>query len=223
MTAVTDQRRLPLHRLPAETVAQWTPPAPFDSAFRPHAFGAVVARHRRWLADPDRAVLAAAAGITAEQLAKIELGSWPSLATAFALADALGLELAELVYEAERLTAGAELPASPPGSSHQPTMATVHIRPTAFGAVVAAGRHERGYSPADLASRAGVDPQELENIERGQQLPTLDRAFALADALQLRTHQLLHRVRQYADRKPRRLARREHGQVDSAPAVSTPQ
>ena len=46
-------------------------------------------------------------------------------------------------------------------------------------------KRRRGLSQEELAERAGISPQYVSNIERGNENPTLDILFKLADALKV--------------------------------------
>jgi transcriptional regulator with XRE-family HTH domain len=177
------------------------------SALRPAVFGAVIARHRNWLG-MDRAVLAARAGVKPHALAEIEHGSLPSLAVAYAIGDALGVDLAELVYETELQISGAPEPVRPTlGQRARPPAAVVQNRPAAFGVIVLRYRLGLRLSADELAERAGLCASELADIESGD-LPSLGCALALADALELPADRLLHETRHHATSGTMRLGRR---------------
>jgi transcriptional regulator with XRE-family HTH domain len=83
--------------------------SPLDAASRRRAFGAVIQSRRRSRGLP-HADLAAAAGIDLEVLDRIEHGTQAiTMDEAFALADALGTDLAELLHETRVLAMAAHL------------------------------------------------------------------------------------------------------------------
>ncbi|MEN3358415.1 MAG: hypothetical protein V7637_2397 [Mycobacteriales bacterium] len=166
-------------------------------ALRSRVFGAVVARHRSWLG-LGRAALAAGAGVKPHALAEIEHGSLPSLAVAYAIGDALGVDLAELVYETESQIAGVPEPARPAVARRpRPAVTVVRNRPRAFGVAVSRYRLGLGLSLDELAERAGLCVAELADIESGD-LPSLGCALTLADALELPADRMLHETRHHA-------------------------
>jgi len=62
----------------------------------------------------------------------------------------------------------------------------------AFGIILRAMRTEAGLSQERLAFRAGIHPTYLSQLERGVKSPTLDVVAALAKALHLPAHLLIH-------------------------------
>jgi DNA-binding XRE family transcriptional regulator len=211
--AAPSGHRLPRCRPPAAVPSIWVAYQDIGRPSRPVAFGAVLLRHRRWLPNPDLEVLAHMAGITGRALAAIERGDSCELSAAFRVADALGQELAELVYEAERLTASGQMLVTRPVPCEATTTAAAYIRPLAFGLVVATHRNGQGMSQKELGRRARLSRPRVEAIEQGE-MPSLASTFALADALQLSTTELLHQVRQYANHPLPRLVGR--GPEDTA-------
>ena len=96
---VTAQPEVPQHR--CRPIVR--PPMHLDR-FRPLAFGQVV-RRRRQTCELGQMTLARLAGLQLHELADLEEnGVLPSLDTAFALADALGTDAAELFHETRALS-----------------------------------------------------------------------------------------------------------------------
>jgi len=63
-------------------------------------------------------------------------------------------------------------------------------RRRAFGDAVRRYRLERNYSQEEVAEIAGVDRKTVSRIENGHFSPSLDRVWALADALDVELHEL---------------------------------
>jgi DNA-binding XRE family transcriptional regulator len=69
------------------------------------------------------------------------------------------------------------------GSSEQPRPAVEPLWREALGRQLRARRHELGETLARTASRAGVSPQYLSEVERGRKEPSSEMIAALAGAL----------------------------------------
>ncbi len=65
----------------------------------------------------------------------------------------------------------------------------------AFGKLLEAYRSTKGWTKAQLAERAGLDPSAISRLESGQRLPERQTVALLADALELSP---LNRERLYA-------------------------
>ncbi|MCW7538425.1 helix-turn-helix transcriptional regulator [Aquabacterium sp. A7-Y] len=61
----------------------------------------------------------------------------------------------------------------------------------AFGDTVRVERRQRGLTQGDLALRAGLHLNQVSRIERGEAVPSLLTIFALADALEMGSDQLI--------------------------------
>jgi transcriptional regulator with XRE-family HTH domain len=62
---------------------------------------------------------------------------------------------------------------------------TVQARREAMGRAVRARRFALGLTQGQVAKRVGCDRQTINRLERAQVSPSLDRWFALADALEV--------------------------------------
>jgi len=69
------------------------------------------------------------------------------------------------------------------------------FRRVAFGQVIRAHREGCGLDQPVLARLAGLEPAELEAMERQGVLPGLEAAFSLADAMGTDLAELLHETR----------------------------
>ena len=74
-----------------------------------------------------------------------------------------------------------------------------HIQPTnlkkrAIGAVVAEFRRAAGFSQERLSAECGFERTYLSRVERGILNPTAIRVWAIADALKVPFHNIVHRM-----------------------------
>ncbi len=75
-------------------------------------------------------------------------------------------------------------------------------RITAFGRVVRKARIAKGLSQEQLAERANLHRNFVSLVERGLSKIALDSLFSLADALEMRTSELIRLTEEEAHKKP---------------------
>ena len=72
-------------------------------------------------------------------------------------------------------------------------------RTAAFGTLIREHRVDQGLSQEHLAQKAGFHRNFVSLVERGERSPTLENAFALAAALDLRLSTLVRDVERLID------------------------
>ncbi len=77
-----------------------------------------------------------------------------------------------------------------------------HIQPTdlkrkAIGAIVAEVRRVAGFSQERLSAECGFERTYLSRVERGILNPTAIRIWAIADALKISFHEMVHRMEKW--------------------------
>jgi transcriptional regulator with XRE-family HTH domain len=83
-----------------------------------------------------------------------------------------------------------------------------HLQPTnlkkkAVGAVVAEFRRAAGFSQERLSAECGFERTYLSRVERGILNPTAIRVWAIADALKVPFHQMVHRMENWVAEQPK--------------------